>query len=303
MAPIREMNHLGTSRSSALALFALVSGALAIGLAPILVRLSLADVDPASIGFWRTTLALPFFLMWMRIGNLHSKEILSSAKKAIAIAGLMFALDLIAWHWALKFTSVASATLLSNLTPILVAISSVFIFGERFNKKFWTGLLLAVIGAGLLASTGFNQGHLRGDALAVVTAFFYSGYLLAIGRLRKNLDTAPLMFWTTVVSALVLGIYALLFESHIIPSTAKSWLNVFALALVCQFIGQGLIAFAFAHLPAAFGAVTLLVQPAVAAAVAWLLFNETLTFGDLAGAMAIFLGILLARQGTTQKTD
>lgn len=290
------------SRISTLALLALVSGALAIGLAPILVRLSLSDIDPAAIGFWRTAFALPFFYIWVRIENLRSKESVFAAKKVITTAGIMFAFDLIAWHWALRFTSVASATLLSNLTPLLVAVSSVLFFGERFNKKFWTGLFLAVLGAGLLASGGFDKGHFRGDALAVLTAFFYSGYLLAIGRLRKNLATAPLMFWTTFVSALVLGIYVLFFEINIIPNTLKGWLVVLALALVCQFIGQGLIAFAFAHLPAAFGAVTLLLQPAVAAAVAWLLFHETLNSTDFVGATGIVLGILLARQGTTQKT-
>ena len=36
------------------------------------------------------------------------------------VTGLMFALDLGFWHYGIKYTSVANATVLSNLTPVVV---------------------------------------------------------------------------------------------------------------------------------------------------------------------------------------
>lgn len=282
-------------RSGVLAVLALVLGAFAIGFAPIFVRIS--DVDPAAIGFWRMVLALPFFLVWMRAQHLSGRAA-APDWRWLALAGVLFALDLAVWHWSLRFTSVASATLLSNLTPIGVAAGAVLLFREKLTGRFWIGLVLAVAGAGLLAGSGVARGHLRGDALALLTAVFYSGYLLTLGQLRQRVPTATLMFWTSLVSALVLAGLSVAAETAFLPRSLDGWLAVIGLAAICQFLGQGLIAFAFAHLPSAFGAVTLLLQPVVAAAAAWALFGEVLGASDFAGAGAILAGIVLARFGT-----
>jgi drug/metabolite transporter (DMT)-like permease len=284
-------------RTGALALSALVLGAAAIGFAPIFVRLS--DVDPAAIGFWRVALSLPFFYLWMGAQKAPAAPPpRGKLLRGFALAGVLFALDLAFWHWSLRFTSVASATLISNLTPIVVAAGAVLLFHEKLTGKFWIGLALAVTGAALLAGEGAAHGHLWGDMLALITAFFYGSYLLALGRLRRDVPTATLMLGTGAVAALALIPISLATENVFFPQSMDGWLTLIGLALVCQFLGQGLIAFAFAHLPSAFGAVTLLVQPVVAAAAAWVLFGEVLGYPDFAGAAAILSGIVLARFGT-----
>ena len=89
-----------------LALAALVFGALAIGAAPIFVRLS--QTGPAATGFWRLTFALPI-LVGM---SLRREGGVGRATPANLAAGLMFALDLACWHYGIRFTSVANATVL-----------------------------------------------------------------------------------------------------------------------------------------------------------------------------------------------
>jgi drug/metabolite transporter (DMT)-like permease len=70
------------------------------------------------------------------------------------------------------------------------------------------------------------------------------------------------------------------------------------LALLSHAGGQSLIAYALAHLPAAFSSVSLLLQPAVAAVLAWLILDEALGALQAAGAALILTGIYLARRGT-----
>lgn len=72
---------------------------------------------------------------------------------------------------------------------------------------------------------------------------------------------------------------------------------VLGLALVSHVGGQGLIAYALAYLPAAFSSLTLLLQPAVAALLAWLLLGESLGAPQAAGGAIVLLGILVARRG------
>ncbi|MHA1544720.1 MAG: DMT family transporter [Alphaproteobacteria bacterium] len=284
------------------ALIAVVLGAVAIGFAPIFVRLS--DVDPTATAFWRVALSLPFFMLWAaRKKDGRDQEKLKNLKnyKWLLLGGFLFALDLALWHWSLQFTSVANASLFANLAPIVVAIGSVYFFREKLKGNFWLGFLLAFSGAALLAGGGIGEGRLFGDTLALITALFYGFYLLSVVWLRKFFKTATVMLWTGVFSALFLLPISLTTETLFIPETLDAWLVVLGLAFICQFLGQGLIAFALAHLPAAFGAITLLLQPVVATIAAWYLFGEILGGYDFLAGAAILTGIVLAKFGTEKK--
>lgn len=284
------------------ALIALIVGALAIGFSPIFVKLS--HVDPTATAFWRVALSLPFFMLWAaRKKDGRDQEKLKNLKdyKWLIFGGFLFAVDLAFWHWSLQHTLVANASLLSNLTPIVVAIGSVYFFKDVLKGKFWLGLLLAFSGAALLAGGGIGEGRLFGDTLALITAFFYGSYLLAVVWLRKFFKTATVMLWTGVFSALFLIPISLTTETLFIPQTLDAWLVVLGLAFICQFLGQGLIAYALAHLAAAFGAITLLLQPVVATIAAWYIFGEILGGYDFLAGAAILTGIILAKFGTEKK--
>jgi drug/metabolite transporter (DMT)-like permease len=100
------------------------------------------------------------------------------------------------------------------------------------------------------------------------------------------------------VCALALVPIALSSGETMLPATTTGWLTLVGLALVCQTAGQSLIAYAMAHLPASFSAVSLLLQPVLAALYAWALLGETVGALQLAGGMVILLGICVARRGS-----
>ena len=65
-------------------------------------------------------------------------------------------------------------------------------------------------------------------------------------------------------------------------------------------VGQSLIVYALAHLPAALGAVGLLIQPVVAGVFAWYLFAEALGIYHFVGAVFIISGILVCKKGAAK---
>ena len=65
-----------------------------------------------------------------------------------------------------------------------------------------------------------------------------------------------------------------------------------------QVLGQGLIAYAFAHLPAALSSVSLLIQPVMAALFAWALFGEAIGAAQFVGGAVVLAGIWLAKRGS-----
>lgn len=286
------------------ALLLLVLGAAAIGLAPIFVRLT--DVGPTASAFWRTFLALPFFFAYMRYEAPKLPDQMPALRhdyRDLIFCGSLFAIEVTLWHSSLQYTTVANATLLSNMNPIVVALLSVWLFKESLSKVFFVGLIVGLSGAFFLAGASFEAGGTRlfGDFIGVVTAIFYGFYLLTVSRLRRRFSVGVVMFWTCLMTAIWLLPTAYFFGEQIIPSDSQDWLYIIGLAMICQVAGQGFITFAFAHLPAAFGALTLLIQPVVAAAIAWVLFEEYLGPIDAVGAGLILIGIVLARLGTIKR--
>lgn len=311
----RSRPAAGTARW---ALVALVAGALAIAFSPILVRVS--ELEPTATGFYRMALSLPLFALWARWerpgrGTTGPAATLGPAAPGVTatpgltrrhllwllVAGLFFAGDLAAWHWSIRYTSVANATLLANLAPIVVTVAAWLLFRERITGAFLVGMLLALGGALLLVRATASSGgthHLLGDALAALTSLFYAGYLLTVKDLRRSLGTATLMGLSSLVSSVILLGLSLAAGESLIPGSPRGWLVLVTLAWVAQVLGQGLITYGLAHLPAGFWSVTLLVQPVAAALLAWVLLSEPLVWLQGVGAAAVLVGILVARRAT-----
>lgn len=281
-------------------LIALFAGATCIALSPIWVRVS--EVGPTASAFWRVFLAVP--LLWILFFSLKTKErkIIPLQWGTLLAAGLAFAGDLAFWHWSIQYTSVANSTLLANLASIFVTLAAWVLWKQRPSASFLAGLAAALAGVALLvrASLEFSPTALLGDGLGVVTAMFYAWYLLSVKDLRdRGAATLQLMAVTTTLTAAILLPVALASGEALLPGTAAGWLKLLGLAWISHAAGQGLIAYALAHLPAAFSSVGLLFQPVMAALFAWALLGERLAALQVAGGLVVLAGIALARRGST----
>lgn len=284
-----------------LALLALLCGAVCIALSPIFVRVS--ETGPTATAFWRVALALPLLMplyaLYGRRGKPDAREV--RTRWLLVAAGLAFSGDLFFWHFSVKLTSVANSTLLANLAAIFVTLAAWLLFRQRPSRMFLIGLVTALSGVAMLVSTSvkFSPTALLGDALGVVTAMFYAWYLLTVKGLRdRGAGTLRLMAVTTAITALVLLPVALATGEQMLPASAAGWWTLAGIALISHACGQGLIAFALAHLPAAFSSVSLLLQPVMAGVFAWVLLGEPLVGLQIAGGGVVLVGIYLARRGS-----
>ena len=275
----------------------LVLGACVIGFSPILVRLT--QTGPAAAAFWRLSCALPL----LALTALRTQGRIERPSSLAVAAGVMFALDLGFWHYGVTYTSVANATVLSNLTPVVVTAFAWIFLKERARPLFVLAVAVAVGGAWLMASQHAGAPGLDpplGDALSASTALWYALYLLAIGQARKREPAGVLMFWSSVVGAPLVLAAALLLRERILPLGASGWAACIALGLV-HFAGQGSIAWAMGRLPTPTASVVVLVQPVVAAVLGWALFGEVMgPLQALGGAVALS-GVVLAQAAADKK--
>ena len=286
------------SPSNRLALAALILGGAAIGGSPIFVRLS--EVGPMATAFWRVALALiPIFIVSLMKKHAGPKPQSLSDYGMLILPGVMLSLDLAAWHLSLTMTSVANATLLANLAPVFVTVIAFVFFRARTSGVFLLGLVLALAGVVILKGgpAAIGNGDLGGDGIAMIAAFFYACYILAIGRLRSRFDTIRIMLWSTASAAVFIFPIALIHEGHMLPASLYGWSILFGLAFISHAGGQVAITYALAYLPPAFSSLTLLLQPVVAAILAWALLNEAIGTMQALGGAVVLAGIMVARRG------
>ena len=284
------------------ALIALFAGALAIGSSGIFVRLS--ETGPTATAFWRGALALPLLAVWAALERRARAGAAQPETTAVARswrdpmffwAGVFFAGDLALWHASLLLTSVAASTLEANCAPMVVTLGAWALWGERPRLSFLLALALGSVGLLLIVSTKFAHGPaaLTGDLLGLGTACFYGFYILAVVRLRTRHGAGIIMFNSTLVFTLLLLPLAL--TQKFLPDTARGWLLLAGCALSAQVLGQGLVAYALAHLAATFSSVGLYLQSIAATVYAWLLLKERLTPLQIAGGLIVLGAIALAR--------
>jgi drug/metabolite transporter (DMT)-like permease len=284
-------------RGNRLALLRLALAVLAISFTPVLFRLS--EVGPSATAFYRTFLALPIIVGWMLVERRRLPAAILMPRDALTliVGGVVFAINIVNYAWAVHLTSVANASLLSNLSPLFVTLGSFLVFRERVSRGFLAAMLAAIAGVAILASDKLAIGddQLLGDGVALLSAMSFAAYLVIIGRLRLRVGPGTVMLWTGIVTALVLLAVSLASGEATVPLSPRGWAVLLALAIFPYAIGQGLLTVALAELGAAFAAVALLCLPVSAALLGWVVLGEALSVTQGIGGSIILASILGAR--------
>jgi len=281
-----------------MALIVLIGAACVLGLAPILVRLT--ETGPAAAGFWRFAFAMPLLLV---VTARPGTEGTGRPGRWAALAGLFFVLDLSFWHYGIVMTSVANATVLCNLTPVVVTLFAWLAFRDRPGRLFLLALAMALGGAFAMAAGadgGQGTNPLLGDLFSLSVAVWYSGYFLAVKAARRTMSASRVMLWSTGIGTPLLLIVALVLGEDILPAGPGGWMACITLG-VMHVVGQGGVAWALGRLPAGITAVTILIQPVVAAGLGWLVFAETMTRIQMLGGAVVLAAVVLAQWSARPK--
>ena len=271
----------------------LVLGAFGIACAAVFVRLAL-PAPPIVTGFWRLALATGALALVLA-PRLRLRERPPRALLEAAAAGVCFGLDLALWNTALVETSVATATLLVNTTPVLVGAFSVLVLREKLGARVALGGALAFAGVAVLLGDDLDaRASLRGDALALAAAVFYAGYLLWIQRARRALGAAEAVAVSGLASTLVLAAAAWLHGDPFTGFPLHSWAVFVASATVSHLAAVVGIVWALAHLSATFASIALLAQPVGTALLGWWWLGEALSPLQLGGGALVLAGIYAA---------
>jgi drug/metabolite transporter (DMT)-like permease len=286
-----------TDRTTALAALAL--GAVILGFAPALVRLSETQgAGPQAAAFWRFALSLPVLSLLAFCERRGRSAPTRSAMQPLALAAILFGLDLSFWHAAIVRTTMANATLLANLTPVIVAAAGWILFRERPTLRWMAGAATALAGAALLAGASVSAApqRLAGDGLATLAAVWYALYMIAIQRAREHVGPFQASLAVTSGAMCVALAAVAVSGERLFGATPQGWMWLLLLGVVVHVGGQGAVVFALGRLPVTVSSVIILIQPIAAAIIGFVLFGEAFGPLDWVGAALVLCGIWLAHK-------
>ena len=278
-----------------------IVGASLLGFSAIFVKWGLVGgASPLAIGLYRMLFALPGIIVLLRLeGGLGDRR----AAVWSLIAGVAFAFDLTFWHHAMRFTSAANSTfIVCGLTPIWVALVSIFAYRTRYRWLGWLGQLLGVSGALILAlARGARVGSGKGELLAVVASFCYAAFSLTLGRARARSTARQALLWMSIGSLGTFMLLELWEKQPLIGFSARAWCGLIGLGVVVQLLAWLLINSGIAHVPIALGALALgFQQIATPFLAAWLLMEPLRPLGLVGGAL-ILCGIYCVANGNARR--
>jgi drug/metabolite transporter (DMT)-like permease len=271
------------------------AGAVTIAFSSILVRL--ADVAPATAAVFRCAYALPV-LGWLAARERSRLGARSRRATLLGIAaGVLFAADLVSWHYAIRAVGAGLATVLANLQVAVVPLLAWLVWGERPGRRVVAVIPVVVLGivliSGVLEDGAYGEDPVAGAVYGAIAGLTYGGFLLLLRHGTGNAARlAGPLFEATLVAALAAAAAGLaLGDVDFLPSwPAHAWLVT--LALTSQVLGWLLITTSLPRLPAAQASLLLAVQPVGSVALAALLLAEAPSALQLAGGAAILAGVL-----------
>jgi drug/metabolite transporter (DMT)-like permease len=208
-------------------------------------------------------------------------------------AGAAFSLNQVLFFSAIKRTSVVDASLMSTLSPIVVAFFAIPLFGERPASSFRVWSLVAMAGAVfvVLGSSSGPDGDPLGMLMAMGSTVCFAGFFL-ISKLCRD-DLAVVAFLTTVMGTAAVLVSAFVLMIGLAPGevgTSDLW-RAMAMAIIPGTLGHVVMTWPLNYVPANIPPLMRLAGPVVSGSMAWFFLGEGITWVHLVGGLIITVGL------------
>ena len=281
-------------------------GAACISASAILIKL--ADTGVATAAFFRCLLALPVLLALTEMERRRRGGRAFGLRARAFAAGLFLAVDLVLWNHAIAEVGAGVATVLGNLQVLFVAFAAWALFRERPDRRFLIFLPVVMVGvvlvSGMIGGDGRGTHPLAGIGYGLGTSVAYAVFLLILRRTSASTPhvAGPLVEATSgaALGALLLGLVFGGLQLRI-GWPSLGWLLL--LALLSQTLGWLLITSSLPRLPAAISSLMLLLQPAAAMLLAFVVLGERPSLIQVGGAVVVCTGVLAVSLTTTSRRD
>ena len=268
----------------------------------IVIRFSGAHLSPGAMTLLRMSTAVVVMAPLVLRGRVRLPRTPRMWAAVLAWGATWFCIYSIALNAAELFLDPATAAMLVNLAPLIVAVASGLLLGEGISPRLLLGVVIALAGIGLI-TIATSTGHVEGPGLVLglLSALLYAGSVLGQKPLLAHIDSTSM----TVIGMTAGMVACLPFAPQLVtelgaaPATAIA--AVVYMGLLPTAAAFLLWGYALTHTPAGVLTSSSLIVPAITVVLAWTILGEVppplAALGGvlcLAGAAVAILPAMLA---------
>jgi drug/metabolite transporter (DMT)-like permease len=226
---------------------------------------------------------------------------------AYGVAGV--ALTQCFYFVAIARMPVSIALLLEYTAPLMVALWARFVFRQPVRNRVWAALGLSLAGLALVAEVW--QGSTLngvGVAAALVAAVALAAYYLLGEHSASSRDPLSTTFWAFVFASLLWAVVQPWWSFPLGETRGSTsllgnlddvslplWTLMLCMVVLGTIVPFVLVLSGLHHLPATRVGMVGMLEPVLAGVVAWAWLGEALSAVQLAGAVVVLAGIVLAQ--------
>jgi drug/metabolite transporter (DMT)-like permease len=245
------------------------------------------------------SLAVVFWRMWIYsiaiVGFMYvTRRPLSMRALRIALpGGIALSADIMLFFTAVKMTTVANATVIGAMQPVLMLALAHRLFGERPTRRDWGLAIVGISGVVIVmfGSAGVPEWSPVGDFLALLTLFAWTAYFIFSKLTRSQIDAFEYTAATALTAAVVASPFALVSGQLAEMPDAASWLWLVILALGPGFASHLLMNWSLGYIPAWLGSTLSLAIPVTSTVLAWLFLDEAVVAMQFVGMAIVMVAL------------
>jgi drug/metabolite transporter (DMT)-like permease len=202
------------------------------------------------------------------------------------------------------------ALVIQYLAPVFVALWARFVVREPVRRRLWGAIALSLLGLSLVVELpGGSSLDGIGVAACLVTAVAYAAYVLMAERsLERGRDVYSLLAWGFAFAALFWAVFqpwwtfpleqvdgSASLLGRLAGTSAPVWVLLAYVVLLGTVVPFVLFVSALRHVPATRVTIVAMLEPVLAALMAWLWLEEELGALQIVGGLVVLAGVVLAQ--------
>jgi drug/metabolite transporter (DMT)-like permease len=276
------------------------------GIAFVGIKEALAELSPATLTILRFAIADACLLVVMAVRPAARPRLRRGDVWRLVVLGVTGVPGYhLALNWGEQRTSASIASLIVATAPVMVALGSAAVLGERPTPRRWVGIALAFSGVAVLASgdsSGGGTTSLVGVLVSIVAPLMWALYVIV----GKPLADRASAIQVTAASMLLGSAFLLPFvsgrtTSEIASLSAPGWGWMLLLGLGSSVAGYFIFVWALGKMEATKVSVFLYAVPVVALIASWLILDEEPGATLILAAAMVIAGVVLAQQDKGQR--
>ncbi len=265
----------------------------------------LEGLTPVAIATFRFLVAGALFLAALLFKRVRRRSYSLLFEKKDALVFVVLSLIGVTIFFIVQYMGIelagasVAAILVCFLSPILIAILSAWLFGERLVRKQVLGIVVAGIGTLVVITGGTmdlrssNSTFFVGSLVLLLTPLLWAVYTLGGKKVMEKYSPFFVVAYVNILGGLFLVPFSLVENSlhSILSLSLNAWAAILYLAFTCSFVGYFIWFYVMNRVKAAVTSSFLFVEPLVTVSFAAVFVGENITPFILAGGFLIFFGV------------